>query len=63
MPTYRVCPPGRARGTHKAQVRAMYGMQPTIASAMIGRKACKIAPPVWNYQPGRVTLVKVAKQA
>lgn len=58
MPTYRVCPPGRARGTYKARVRAAYGMQPVIAAAMIGRKPNKIAPPVWNYQPGRVGLVK-----
>jgi len=53
MPTYRVCPPGKARGTFKARVSAAYGMQPVIAAAMIGRKPCKIVPATWIYRSYR----------
>lgn len=61
--TNQNCEPGVARGAYeKKRGGAMYGMQQTIASAMVGTgKIVRIAPPVWCYTPNKVRLVKVAR--
>lgn len=57
-------PPGTARGAYqKKRGGAMYGMQQTIAAAMVGRgKVVRIAPAVWSYTPNKVRLVKMASR-
>ena len=49
----RKLPEAPRRQYNRMKGGAMYGMQPTIASAMIGRKPCKIVPATWIYRSYR----------
>jgi hypothetical protein len=56
------CPPGQASGTTKVKRSAVYGMRQTFATIAPADQHTKpvyqIRQAVWNYKPGRVTLIK-----